>query len=314
MVDGLSELVDETYQSRHRAWDGALKQVLNWLERERHVLLNGHDEMRLGLDHRVKDQARALAKLRGKVEDDPSLEVRDQRDVERHLGDIVGVKVLCKTPRDQDLICEAMEQLGKGQSISLQGPLKDYVAEPKDSGYRARHAALTVDVFKSEPVQVEVQVKTRFQDAWSELTHEDLYKPGGAMNRTEFHSSVARTMAALLAEVDRLADDLARDLEAKTGGQEGITETPGMPTSTVDDDPGQGDQTDVRVRTTGPRYALGVDRDGRQGLMTAKSIRDALGLERYIRVDEHVRVGDQWRVTVVENDDGRFYLPTEKVE
>lgn len=48
----------------------------------------------------------------------------------------------------------------------------DYVSEPKDSGYRACHALLKVQIDSDgAPVIVEVQIKTLLQHAWGELTH-----------------------------------------------------------------------------------------------------------------------------------------------
>ncbi len=49
---------------------------------------------------------------------------------------------------------------------------KDYVSEPKDSGYRACHVLLKVQIDSDgAPVIVEVQIKTLLQHAWGELTH-----------------------------------------------------------------------------------------------------------------------------------------------
>ncbi|WP_446664135.1 GTP pyrophosphokinase [Flexivirga sp. B27] len=291
--------VERAYDERGDAWQSARDVVGHWLGKICDQVLTGADRTRLDTSHsRIKEHARALDKLRQKaIEED--LEISSVSDVERALTDIVGMKVLCKSTRDQKAVFELLTDL---EALGQLGVHKErnYVADPKPSGYRACHVILRVPVLNEDPVLVEVQIKTRLQDAWGELTHEDLYKPGAAMKPQPFHESVGRAMASLLAEVDKLADDLAVELESAADIGE------------ADADHDSADSSDslaVRVRTTGEKYALAVDSDGQQGLIPARAVRDAVGASGMIHVDDYVHVGDRLHVLVQEDERGLYYLP-----
>ena len=56
---------------------------------------------------------------------------------------------------------------------------KDYIVNPKASGYRSLHLVVETDVYLSEcvcPVRVEVQLRTIAMDFWSSLEHKMRYK------------------------------------------------------------------------------------------------------------------------------------------
>lgn len=301
VTDEIELLLAEAYERRRTEWEHAIETVRAWLTKLARDLLAGGDMTRLAADHaRVKDQGRALDKLRRSLPEDGSAPA-SASDIEETLPDIAGVKVLCKSPRDQRALVRAIEENAERDGVTLL-KLKDYIREPKQSGYRAFHVHLQVDPpGVRRPVAVEVQVKTRLQDSWSELTHEDLYKPGGAMKPSRFHGAVARQMAALLAAVDDLADDLAGELEAAAAG----------PSSERLDD-ADAHSTEVvtaRVRTSGPRYALAVDGSGRQGLISAQSVRDQMGLTTYINVDDYIQVGQEIQVRVQDDEEGTYFYP-----
>lgn len=302
----LPELVDSCYQSRVQAWESARIQLMNWLRQQcREALLDG-DHTRLEVPSgRIKDQDRAVQKLSRVLSEDPELVIDTWNDVEEHLRDLVGLKVLCKSTRDQQLIVDYLKNTHAVSGIEMGADIKDYATCPKETGYRAIHLHYSVDVAGyDEPVLIEVQVRTRLQDAWGELTHEDLYKPGGGLKATRFHGSVAKTIADLLAVVDGLADDLACEIEATLQNAPEDAE----PGDAVADDVKTLDAVWATVRTTGPRYALADDENGRRGLIPAYAVRDLVG-GGYIRVHDYLKPEDEIRVRVVDNDEGVFYLP-----
>ncbi|MBX4377957.1 RelA/SpoT protein, partial [Mycobacterium tuberculosis] len=61
---------------------------------------------------------------------------------------------------------------------------------------------------------------------------------------------------------------------------------------------------DVRVRATGPKYALAVDAAGRQGLIPAFAVRELSGEKGTIKVSDFVSVDDRLRATVEEDSKG----------
>ena len=301
--DTIDELIDALYRERKRAWDAALVSAQSFLDTISDEILDNLDRDRLNADTtRIKDRGRAAGKIkrkiaRGKCETPETID-----DVEQALGDLVGIKVLCKSPRDLAEFTEALEVACKSPNCSIhfaEDPV-DYVKEPKESGYRAYHAVLLVPVASHQgdlKVKVEVQVKTRLQDAWGELTHEDMYKPGEALKPTTFHRDYASQMAELLAQVDGMADRLAAELDNLTA-PDGVASTAAEPVSIA-----------ARVTRTGPRYALAVGPDGRRGLIPARSVRDAVGSNRRINVSDYIAIGDHIKVIVDETDDALYYHP-----
>jgi putative GTP pyrophosphokinase len=316
MPDSLDKLIGQLYEARTTDWEAAKLQLRNWLKRRCSDALGDGDSARLVIhEGRIKDPARALDKLRRKIADDEIEAPSSFEHVEEAIPDLVGVKVLAKSTRDQTLLWERLRDVPPDgpDSIPRLDRDKNYIERPKRSGYRAVHATYEVPIAGGRDVLVELQIKTRLQDAWSELTHEDLYKPGAAMNPSTFHSSVARTMANLLAEVDRLADDLATELAASVEGGLSDDDAPSTTTAPSAQDrsePETSQPITVRVRATGPRYALAVDDDGRQGLIPARRVRElASAGGGLIDVNDHVLVGDELTVEVSDTESGLFYLP-----
>ena len=301
----LKTIVERAYVERLDAWQLAAVRIKHWLTGQQKGLLKDKDISRLDVDgQRIKDAARTLAKLTEKTEDDPQLTITSTEDVEDQIRDIVGIKVLCKSPRDQSMMFAALRDPDQRGSFELI-EWKDYTDPPKASGYRACHVTLRIPSDQGAPVFAEIQVKTRLQDAWSELTHEDMYKPGAAMKPSKLHGEFARAMANMLATVDDMADTLAVELTALTNPE---------PVVEIDELREQDSGIDVRVRATGPKYALAVDGSGRQGLIPAFAIRRLSGQKGTIKVNDFIHLDDRLRASVEEDSKGLYYIPLELPE
>ncbi|ROZ44746.1 RelA/SpoT protein [Rhodococcus sp. WS3] len=310
--DNIQTLVNALYKGRSRAWDAALVTTQTFLETLADELLDNVDRDRMNAKNaRIKSPQRAADKVRRKIAEAQIAVPTTSEAIADALGDLVGIKVLCKSPRDQLAISKALEASCRSPECSMrfaEEPL-DYVSNPKDSGYRAYHAVLLVRVPTHQgdlDVKVEVQIKTRLQDAWGELTHEDMYKPGEALKPNEFHNNYAKQMAGLLAQVDEMADSLAEELDQQT--------SPLKPSERGSDAVSNGIRNlpatiSARVTKTGPKYALAVGPDGRRGLIRARSLRDTLGETKLIDVDEYLSVGDEVSVRVEETDAALYYDP-----
>ena len=94
---------------------------------------------------------------------------------EEHLYDIAGVRIICNYLED---IYRIAELLIRQPDIELVRR-RDYIIEPKASGYRSLHLVVRVPVFLSshtELVPVEVQIRTIAMDFWASLEHQLRYK------------------------------------------------------------------------------------------------------------------------------------------
>jgi putative GTP pyrophosphokinase len=91
---------------------------------------------------------------------------------------------------------------------------KDYIKNPKESGYRSLHLVIEVPVYLSESthnVKVEVQLRTIAMDFWACLEHELRYKTS-----TKVPESVRRELfrvAETIAMTDREMEEIAIELQ-----------------------------------------------------------------------------------------------------
>lgn len=95
--------------------------------------------------------------------------------LEVHVSDIAGVRVVCSYIDDIYMLADA---LLKQDDITLIAR-KDYIANPKDNGYRSLHLIVTVPVFfadQKRDMKVEVQIRTIAMDFWASLEHQLKYK------------------------------------------------------------------------------------------------------------------------------------------
>ena len=128
-----------------------------------------------------------------------------------------------------------------------------------------------------------------------------MYKPGAAMKPSKLHGEFARAMANMLATVDDMADTLALELTALTNPE---------PVLELDELREQDTGIEVRVRATGPKYALAVDGDGRQGLVPAFAIRRLQrdeGHDQSQRLRPHRRPAARQRRS--KDSKGLYYIP-----
>ena len=92
-----------------------------------------------------------------------------------NLHDIAGVRVICHYRAD---IYQIAHYLSMHDDIRIIKQ-KDYIQNPKPSGYRSLHLIVTVPVYLStgkKVVPVEIQIRTIAMDFWASLEHQLRYK------------------------------------------------------------------------------------------------------------------------------------------
>lgn len=95
--------------------------------------------------------------------------------IEQNLHDIAGVRVICSTISDIYALADAFINQDDVFLVNR----KDYIAEPKESGYRSLHLIISTPIFledKKRMMEVEVQMRTLSMDTWASLEHKFLYK------------------------------------------------------------------------------------------------------------------------------------------
>ena len=92
--------------------------------------------------------------------------------------DIAGVRIICPFTRDIYHLVELMRAM---PDIKIREE-RDYVKNPKTSGYRSYHLIIEIPVFYSGqtvPVIMEIQIRTEAMNFWATLEHEARYKYQG---------------------------------------------------------------------------------------------------------------------------------------
>ena len=95
--------------------------------------------------------------------------------IESHLNDVAGIRVVCSFPDDIYKLAEYLEAQDDIKVIAK----KDYIANPKPSGYRSLHLIVEVPIFlttEKKNMRVEVQFRTIAMDFWASLEHKLKYK------------------------------------------------------------------------------------------------------------------------------------------
>lgn len=96
----------------------------------------------------------------------------------KEINDIAGVRLICSFTSD---IYRLAEMIGNQSDLKVIS-IKDYIKNPKESGYKSFHMIVTVPVFLSDSVvetKVEIQIRTIAMDFWASLEHKIYYKLEG---------------------------------------------------------------------------------------------------------------------------------------
>ena len=160
---------------------------------------------------RLKKTASILEKM-ARCGSDFSLEA-----LELHVSDIAGVRVVCSYIDDIYMLADA---LLKQDDITLIAQ-KDYIASPKENGYRSLHLIVTVPVFfadQKRDMKVEVQIRTIAMDFWASLEHQLKYK------------QAIPNEAAIIAELKACADVISATDEKMLGIRQEIEVISDRPT------------------------------------------------------------------------------------
>jgi putative GTP pyrophosphokinase len=131
------------------------------------------------------------------------------------IKDLIGARVVCWFIDD----CYGLLSFIKRSSHFAIAdetvyPMKDYISSPQTAGYRAIHvfAEVTYDRVKKSGEQVlvvpenticEIQIRSKLQDAWGDITHEFFYKAKNVGVRDEHLEQFLADVAERLAIEDR---------------------------------------------------------------------------------------------------------------
>lgn len=125
--------------------------------------------------------------------------------IEANLYDIAGVRVVCSFTEDIYLLADCL--LSQDDITLIER--KDYIQNPKPSGYRSLHLIIEVPIFlenEKRAMKVEVQLRTIAMDFWASLEHKLRYKKN-------LPESEAEELAKELTECARVSASLDQKME-----------------------------------------------------------------------------------------------------
>ena len=130
--------------------------------------------------------------------------------MEENLTDIAGVRVICSFPEDVYTLASALLQQDDVTLIVM----KDYIANPKENGYRSLHMIVEIPIFLAQQkrkMKVEIQLRTIAMDFWASLEHQLCYKKDN-----EFSAEMAKELydcAEMSAALDLKMDELRKNIQ-----------------------------------------------------------------------------------------------------
>lgn len=127
--------------------------------------------------------------------------------IEEYLNDVAGIRVICSFTDDVYIIANAL--LSQDDITLIQK--KDYIAHPKENGYRSLHLLVEVPIFlanEKKIMKVEVQLRTIAMDVWASLEHQLRYKKD--FDVSEEMADELKKCADLSSELDYRMDRLRR--------------------------------------------------------------------------------------------------------
>lgn len=140
----------------------------------------------------------------------PSLE-----SVEENIYDMAGIRVICAFPEDVYLLAKSLLRQDDVRLLLS----KDYIAEPKENGYRALHLVVEIPIFlhdQKKMMKVEIQLRTIGMDFWASLEHKLRYKKKLPHELEQELSTQLLECANRVAELDMQMQQIRDRIEEKS--------------------------------------------------------------------------------------------------
>lgn len=153
------------------------------------------------MEWRVKTPESCISKLYAKGRD------LSFEDAVKHLNDIAGVRVVCNFLDDMYALCQKLAADSDYEFIKQ----KDYVKNPKNSGYQSLHLILYIPIKNGKKKKVEIQFRTKAMDLWSDMEHHFIYKKEG-MHEQDTEQAL-RKCARTIYKLDKEMMNIRRKME-----------------------------------------------------------------------------------------------------
>lgn len=168
---------DKTFEKLMFIYSIAIKEINTKLEilKEEFKIFYNYDL----IDHintRIKEPKSIIKKM-----EDKECKITYKEMIE-NINDIAGIRVICPLKKDIYSIKNLIEKIPGIRIIKE----KDYVRNPKKSGYSSYHQIVEIPISLSQNiiyVRAEIQTRTMAMDFWASLEHKLKYKSNKKINK-----------------------------------------------------------------------------------------------------------------------------------
>lgn len=134
--------------------------------------------------------------------------------IQENIKDIAGVRVICSFPEDIYMLADCLLSQDDIKLIEK----KDYIKNPKKSGYRSLHLIIEVPIFlqnEKKSMKVEVQLRTIAMDFWASLEHKLRYKKNIDPEEAEMISKELIECSEISAALDKRMEEIRNRIDKK---------------------------------------------------------------------------------------------------
>ena len=131
---------------------------------------------------------------------------------EKTLSDVAGVRIICSFVDD---IYRLADMLALQDDVYIL-KTKDYIKNPKPSGYRSLHLIVEIPIFLSNEkrfMRVEIQLRTIAMDFWASLEHKLRYKKDIPETHAKEIAQQLYACAQVVSDTDQQMLDIRRQIE-----------------------------------------------------------------------------------------------------
>lgn len=117
----------------------------------------------------------------------------------KNINDIAGIRVICPLKKNIFTVRNLITNIPEVKVLKE----KDYISNPKKSGYSSYHIIIEVPVTLSRGlvyVKVEIQIRTLAMDFWASIEHKVKYKPEKQI--TKYNSNQLVQCAKIINKLD----------------------------------------------------------------------------------------------------------------
>ena len=134
--------------------------------------------------------------------------------IQENVKDVAGIRVICSFPEDIYMLADCL--LNQDDITLIER--KDYIKNPKESGYRSLHLIIEVPIFlqnEKKSMKVEVQLRTIAMDFSASLEHKLRYKKNIDYNEVELLEKELVECAEISAALDKRMEEIRNKIEKK---------------------------------------------------------------------------------------------------